>query len=562
MSTSDSGTPKLQIALVLQARQKMLKTTVGFILCMLSGSNLPCSFAQDYSPDHPKVKDMVDKAVNYLANLPDGNSSSWDGGTGLLTAYTLYKTTGEKDHPKVKAGISSAQRLAHDLASQRQHGEKIVYVSSVAAVLLADVDPVAYRPELDLILDWFLSVQKRHGGYGYMNNPNGDTSQVQYAMLAMWAMHIVGLEVPFDSVENTLRYLKSTIDPSGGWGYQGRISNGVPIQQDQVTKSLATAGAGGVLIAGDILGFFRSARGNDKTEGIPDAFVRIDLLAKRRAERKPLTMSRSDLEPLVDAATRYHNNNGFSGGFFYYYWRYSQERYESFREIMDGKQNKSPTWYVQGVNDLASLQEADGRWAQAKKSDYTSDDICTCFAVLFLIRSTQKTIGKLDEGVTFGGYGLPTDVSTIKMVGGRIVSDAESSMENLLAMLEKNEASDIEIGLLPDNLQLTQDPTQRKEQVARLSRLLVSGDYAARRVAAKLLGRSEDLNQVPDLIYALTDEDPYVPMIAEEGLRLLSRKLKAVKLGVAAEYSAKQAAERFWKDWYLGLRPDYIFISR
>lgn len=517
--------------------------------------------AQELSPTHPKVQAMVDKGVGYLSKLPDG-PGDWDGGTGLLIAYTLHKTTGEAKHPKVRAGIASAQRIARELSSRNNHGEKIVYVASVAAVLLADVDAVLYRPELELILEWFVSVQKRHGGFGYLDRPTGDTSQVQYAMLALWAMHIVGLDVPIDTVENTLRYLKSTIDPSGGWGYEGKISNGAPIAQDQVSKSLATAGAGGVLIAGDILGFFRAMHRHDDNDGIPEAFVRVDLDAKRRREQKPTSMRRSDLDPLVDAATRYQNTHGFTGGFFYYYWRYSQERYESFREIMEGKQNQSPAWYVQGVNELASLQESDGHWAQSKKADYTSDDICTCFAVLFLIRSTQKTIGKLDEGVTFGGYGLPNDVSTIKMVGDRIVSDAETSVENLLAMLEKNEASDVEIGLLPDDMQLTKDPVQRKEQIARLSRLLVSGDYSARRVAAKLLGRSEDLNQVPDLIYALTDEDPYVPMIAEESLRLLSRKLSSGKLGVSPERSAQIAAEEFWKAWYLGLRPDYIFIAR
>ncbi len=520
----------------------------------------PKTQAQDLSPDHPKVRAMVDRGTAYLSKIPSPQNT-YDGGSQLLIAYTLYKTSGDKDVPKIKDALALAVRMARELSSRRSHGESIVYAASVAAIFLADIDAVKYRPELEMILEWLLSIQKRHGGFGYLEKPTGDTSQVQYAMLAMWTMHIVGLDIPTEAVENCFRYLKATIDPTGGWGYQGKVSNGAPIPQDGVTKSLSTAGAGSVLIAGDLLGFYRTVRRNDESEGIPDAFVRIDLEAKKR-QQKPMTTSRGELDAVVDAAVRYHNNRGYTGGPFFYYWRYSQERYESFREIMEGKQNKSPEWYVQGVNELAKLQENDGRWATARMSDGTSDDICTCFAVLFLIRSTQKTIGKLDEGVTFGGYGLPNDVSTIKMVGDRIVSDAETSVENLLAMLEKNEASDVQIGLLPDDLKLTKDPVQRKEQVARLSRLLVSGEYSARRVAAKLLGRSEDINQVPDLIYALTDEDPYVPMIAEESLRLLSRKLTSGKLQASPDRSAKQAAEAFWKEWYLGLRPDYIFISR
>lgn len=537
---------------------------LGLATFVFAISSVGSLTAQDYSPDHPKVRAMVDRGINYLSKLPP-QSDMYEGGNNLLIAYTLYKASGEKQQAAVKNGIATAVTMAHSLPSPSGDGgreSKIVYSASVAAVLLADVDPVLYRPELTLFLDWLVSVQKPHGGFGYLGEPTGDTSQVQYAMLALWAMSIAGLDVPIDTVEGTVRYLESTIDPSGGWGYQGVVSKGAPVPQDSVSKSLATAGAGALLIAGDLLGFFRHIRHNDETEGIPDAFVRVDLVMKQRATRKSRTLSRSDIDPLVDKATRYQNANPFSGGFWYYYWRYSQERYESFREIMEAKQGKSPKWYVDGVNELASLQEADGRWAQSKKADYTSDDLCTCFAVLFLIRSTQKTIGKIDEGVTFGGYGLPNDVTTIKMVGDRIVGDAETSVENLLAMLEKDEASNIQIGLLPEDLQLSKDPVQRKEQVARLARLLVSGDYASRRVSAKLLGRSEDLNQVPDLIYALTDEDPYVPQIAEESLRLLSRKLSAGKLGVDPELPDRQLAVEFWKAWYLGIRPDYIFIDR
>ncbi len=560
--TARSGPPAWRCrCLTVGARHFFLWWVLPNLLC---GTLLLPSFvsAEDFYPDHPKVKTLVDRGTAYLSKLPAAQDS-YDGGTELLIAYTLYKTGGNAEQPKVKAGTERAVRLAQSLAGYSNQGEsKIVYAASVAAILLADVDAVKYRPELEMILDWFLTVQKRHGGFGYLGNPNGDTSQVQYAMLAFWTMHQVGLDVPVEAVENTLKYLKSTIDPSGGWGYEGIISNGAPVRQDRLSKSLATAGAGSVLIAGDLLGFFRGVRRTDDADGVPEAFVRIDQLIQARADRRNRTMSRSDLEPLVDAAKRYQEANNFSGGFFYYYWRYSQERYESFLEIMQGKQSKSPTWYNQGVSELASLQEADGHWAQSKKADYTSDDICTCFALLFLIRSTQKTIGKLDEGVAFGGYGLPSDVTTVKMVGDRIVGDAETSVENLLSMMEHDEADDVHIGLLPNDLQLSPDLAQRKEQVARLARLLVTGDYPARRVAAKLLGRSEDLNQVPDLIYALTDQDPYVPKIAEESLRLLSRKLKSGKLTVDSDKSEKQTAVDFWKAWYLGLRPDYIFLDR
>ncbi len=542
-------------------RASRLHTTVlaALIVAAQCGSIL----AQSYTPEHPKVKAMVDRGTEFLNGWAGASGGSgFEAGETILVGYTLLKVTGDADHPKVKQGIASAVGLANSLANFRERGEsKVVYEASIAAVLLATVDSGKYQPQLGKILYWLGSIQKSHGGFGYLGKPTGDTSQVQYVMLALWTMNATGMDIPVELVESTIGYLRSTRDPSGGWGYQGKVSTGRLVVQDGVTKSLSTAGVGALIIGADILGIYgkRMQEKPDEDEGIPEAFVRIDLEKKRRAARREISLSREDVDGPVSLAVRYQNATRFTGLNWYYYWRYSQERYESFLEIVEGKQNKSPAWYNDGVSDLEDLQEENGAWGS---KDVVGPAISTSFAILFLIRSTQKAIGKLDEGLAYGGYVLPNDLTTLKMVGDRLVSDEEASVENLLSMLEGDQAEDVQVGLLPKNLQLTKDPAQRKEQVARLSRLLVSKDYRARRIAAKLLGRSEDLDQVPDLIYALTDEDPHVPMIAEEGLRLLSRKLISGKLEADPTPAEKKAAENFWKQWYLGLRPDYIFIAR
>lgn len=545
--------------------------TISVALALLAtlglGTLAPsAAVGQDYSPEHSKVKAMVAKGISYLSSSP-ATSISYDGGGELLIAYTIYKTTGDQEHPKVKAGLTRATALAQSLSQSSSGGEsKIVYAVSVCALLLADVDAIKYRPELESILHWLLSVQKNHGGFGYLGNPSGDTSQVQYAMLAMWTLDKAGLPVPVEAVENTVRYLRSTVDPSGGWGYMGVVSQGNPVQQVGVSKSLSTAGAGALLIGCDTLGFFRAMNLDNQREnerdGIPAAFVRIDLRPVRSIKQSGGSMKLGDVDGIIKAAERYHESHGFAGGYWYYYWRYSQERYESFREIQAGRQNKSPNWYNEGVLELSKVQEADGRWSQSKKADFYSDDICSCFAILFLIRSTQKAIGHLDEGVAFGGYGLPQDVSNIHHEGNRIVSDADASAQDLLKMLEQEDGQGGQLERQLNQMQLSPDPIARREQVSRLARLLSHGTYTARRVAAKLLGRSEDLDQVPVLIDALSDEDPYVPQLAEESLRLLSRKLSHPKMEVASEPAQRKAAIEFWKAWYLGLRPDYIFIVR
>jgi HEAT repeat protein len=142
------------------------------------------------------------------------------------------------------------------------------------------------------------------------------------------------------------------------------------------------------------------------------------------------------------------------------------------------------------------------------------------------------------------------------------VSSVQQSVESLIESLEAAQTDKVEIALVPKHLKLSEDPKVRAAQVSRLSRLLYGKDWKARRVAARLLGRSEDLNQVPDLIFALSDEDPEVPAIAEESLRLLSRKLTVRNLEVNATAEQKRRATEFWKKWYLSIRPDYVFIEK
>ncbi len=524
-------------------------------------------FAQ-YNPEHPVVQKMVSRGLAYLQSSGqktlEGDTQFAVGGQ-LLIGLTFLKVTGDTEHPLVKSAIAGALHLVRQLPSLRDTGDsKIVYETSVACLILADADAGQYRPQLDAIRDWLVAVQKSHGGYGYLGQPTGDTSQTQYAMLALWTLNVVGVDVPARCVEATLQYLRATQDPSGGWGYQGKLAQGQLVPQDSVTKSLSTAGLGAMLIGGDVLGFYGRRRlpGEEDEADIPKAFVRTDL-QKLTAARRDVAMSFGDIDGSITRGNQWqnlHQNDPPTSLGWYYYYRYSQERYQSFLEIKDNKIQKSPPWYNAGVEDLRRLQTANGSWSHGT-IDMCPDDVCTAFAVLYLIRSTQKAIGKLKEGVMAGGYGLPKNLGAIQRVGDRIVSNEQLSIDRLIGSLEEADTDSVDVGLVPKHLRLSSDPTTRAAQVSRLSRLLYGKDWKARRVAAKLLGRSDDLNQVPELIFALTDEDPEVPAIAEESLRLLSRKLTVRQVEVNATPDQKKLASEYWKRWYLSIRPDYVFLN-
>jgi hypothetical protein len=514
-----------------------------------------------YSPEHPKVATMINRAVNFLEKNPESGSiragNELTGGE-ILAGYTILLATADPAHPKVKR----AERVAQEVIQAAVRGDReshIVYTVSVSCVLLAAIDPDRFRRELEAARDWFVRIQRQFGGFGYlegMHPATGDTSQVQYVVLAFWSLNKVGVSIPVGTLENTLRFLMLTQDPSGSWGYQGIVSQGGSLSaQIGVSKSLGTAGIGALLMTADILRLLGS-RAKDE-DGIPSVFQRVDNRTSLNQGSR-VSLKRSDIDGAIKAAFNYQDNSPPQGLQWYYYWRYAQERYESFRELIDAGRAATSSWYDTAVDEFASTQEQDGSW---RKGQGTGAYIDTAFVALFLMRSTRKALGTLDEGIAFGGYELPSDVTRVRMVGERLMSDAEASVENLLSLMESEEQRLTE-GMLARDLNLSQDPDVRSAEIARLRRLLKSRNPTARRLAARLLGRSDQIEVAADLISALTDPDPHVPTIAEEGLRLLSRRLNSVNVRVDATDEAKWAAERYWKEWYLGLRPDHVFPSR
>ena len=102
-------------------------------------------------------------------------------------------------------------------------------------------------------------------------------------------------------------------------------------------------------------------------------------------------------------------------------------------------------------DDEAEPEQSRGVLHHFQKVRPQADDEKKEVALLFLVRSTQKAIGKINEGLLAGGYGLPDDVSSVRRVGDRIVNDAETSVENLLELMENDNTGNVEIGLLPEN---------------------------------------------------------------------------------------------------------------
>ncbi len=151
-----------------------------------------------------------------------------------------------------------------------------------------------------------------------------------------------------------------------------------------------------------------------------------------------------------------------------------------------------------------------------RSGEQAGQQVATCFAVLFLLRNTQKTIGELKSADAIGGYGL-ANVAEIGVKDGKLIDKSQvTSVEDALKLLEDNKTGG-EDRMLADRMVLDDDPKKKKEQLNRFARMLRNPDTRARRIAAKLLGRGDDLDFAPDLIFALSEgeKDSQVLRIAE-----------------------------------------------
>ena len=160
-----------------------------------------------------------------------------------------------------------------------------------------------------------------------------------------------------------------------------------------------------------------------------------------------------------------------------------------------------------------------------------------------------------------GGRGLPTDSELVKIRDGKVVSKGEASeLEKLLDGM--GEADDKEydkaIGALSE---LPPDEAKAlvSQQAGRL-RELAGGTSADKRLGAvQALARAGSFDDVPTLIYVLTDPEPEIVLAARDGLRRISRKIHGFKMPNDFDEGDRVAAVKAWKEWYLTIRPDAEF---
>ncbi len=508
------------------------------------------------TPESPKVKEAIEKGVKFLeSNAADDRRV----GALALVGLVLLKNHADPKHPRIQEAVAAIQGVVK--GHQPAQVNLDIYSAGLAVIFLVTLDSSRYAAEIACLLDFLKAKQKPHGGWGYPDRETGDTSMTQYGVLSAWEATQAGGKVSDDAIHAVMLWLLKTQDPGGGFGYQGKVAaHGALVKQTEVRHSMTAAGAGSLYICADLLGL--TPRAEKRDESLPSALKEV-----KAREPPPAALGRkTNIDPRrlreAEARASYWLAKSYNmriKDWWTYYYLYAYERYASFRELAEGRTDKEPKWYTDGAQFLIHKQAADGSWTTDKSPSTKTAD--TAFATLFLLRSSKKSIEKAygyGDSTLLAGRGLPKDTARVAVSRGRVLPVPEwASAAELLPILQNRGGAAFEKGIAA----LAELPSAEAEILATkhadvLRALVADRLPQARIAAARAMGRSGRLDQVPALIYALGDPDLDVAGEAGDALRRLTRSPGTGPLRRPLTDASRTEEIRHWKAWYLSVRPE------
>ena len=562
-----------------------------FCLCAAS----PVSGQEKFDPDDEVIENMARAGVRYI----EASSKNIAGDQLALAALTInevskrYDRVIPREHPIVQAAISQIlEGLAPGDSNNGRRGgglkeQTSIYYPALALIVLCDVDDNLYREQIIELINNLVERQQPNGSYNYLHMSRnddsiGDISQTQYACLALFVAKHHGFLIDPEVPKKILQWLVEN-QSSGSWYYHTK--DGRPVSkmanEKTLTMSRHCCGLGSTYLLSDMLQLnprIRGAKAENKTAGRGGLPPSVSVYIKPKSGDADEAAQQDKTGPLVTfngsslASCKSQGNQWFKQNFtveipqWNYYYLYALERYAYFREVAEGEVSEVPNWYDQGVEFLMTRQSRDSGGFERGQGALEGERVSTCLAVLFLVRSSEVLILPMNSSLLKGGEGFAQDV-VLKSDNGQIKSQAAvKSIEDVMSLLEEDN-SDEQLQVLADAMddaikQFSRDENKsRGENIAFLTGLVKDRNYFRRMVAVKILAREPSMDNVPALIYALGDPDLRVCKEANDGLRLISRKVDAFPLPSKPTLDDYKAVKRQWTEWFLQIRPGAELID-
>ena len=300
------------------------------------------------------------------------------------------------------------------------------YEASASIMALATEDAEANRGLIAAIAAYIMTRQNPNGSWDYVQRSQGDTSISQYAVLGLWEAENVGVDISPSVWDRAASWYMSVQSSGGSWNYHRDEST------QPETCAMTAAGIGSLLICQRQLDRYRSR--NRETSSLMMPLV----TDTARGDFKPSTtvaqLNGAISRGISWLSSNFAPANPTLAGQTPYYMLYGVERIGALAE----KQTLGRVdWYTKGRDFIRSTQRPDGSWHSVHGVEMN-----TVWSILFLVKSTAKTIQRitikrLGAGTLLGGRELPTDLSSLTVAGGRVVSrPMNGAIEGMLAVLE------------------------------------------------------------------------------------------------------------------------------
>jgi hypothetical protein len=505
------------------------------LLGVISGAQAPARGQQD-----PAVL----SGIQYLRGRAGGQQV----GETAMIALALIKADTPKTDPVLSSCIATIQkRFTSSGYSPQRIGGHDVYEAAVVAMALANLDSDEHRGEINLVASYLMGRQNAKGSWDYTNRNRGDTSISQYALLGLWECDNAGAEIPPSVWDRAAAWYIANQSPAGSWNYH-------PDEPQFLQNlSMTAAGVGSLLLCKRQLDRFRQSKRGANA-------LLTALTPTNASQNYEIATSSGQIDQAVRKGMAWLGANFTTSqagliGHSIYYGLYGIERIAA---LADRQTIGKVDLVEKGRGFIKSSQKPDGSWTALPMGD----DMNTVWAVLFLTKSTAKsikrvTINRLGAGTLLGGRYLPKDLTSMTVAGGKIMSrPMNGAVEGMLAVLEdpRAQSADTAVSGLIERY-LRAGPEVLRPFKDRFRRLLTDRDPGMRQVAAWALSRTGDLDVIPDLISALVDSEANVVAAAALGLQLLSRKIEGLGPPNPSTPEQRREAAKTWRAWYESIRP-------
>ncbi len=331
---------------------------------------LVAALAMAAPPEQARVDGALARAVVWLRGEQDAR-----GGYGANPGECALALLALR-HAGVPADDPACARAAAHL--RRELPDGTVYGAALGVLALLAHSPEAHRDRVRLLLDHLAKGQCENGQWTYAYRATarkkaGDNSNTQLAILACAAARARRFDVDDEVFRRCQAFFRASQNSDGGFGYGDN-------QRKRSYGSMTAGGAMALALGGCVEAqvAFRDAG------GLGGADLRRALAWLGEGER---------IDENRGSADAFGGRKGRRGDSFWkHYWLWSLERacHAAAAPALGGRD-----WYADGAAYLLGAQRAEGSWRDPERELQA-----TCFAVLFLTRSTLVTLTPRDRDRT------------------------------------------------------------------------------------------------------------------------------------------------------------------